>query len=153
MLTFIFLSWHSIAQSEINFGIKGGLNLTFFQVEESNFGSTTEVEVGYYGGVFTEFLIEETFSIQPEVLYISLGDFNFLNAPIYVKYEVVNNMHILAGPSMNYFFNFFNSKFKVRADISASYTFGKHIDVHVKYTLGFEELAPNGLFIGLGYTL
>lgn len=147
------LSFSCCAQSDVDFGIKGGLNLTFFQVEQSNFGPDTNVEIGYFGGVFTEFHIDDTFSIQPEVLFISLGDFNFLNAPIYAKYEAANNLHILVGPSLNYFFDFFSNKFKVRADISASYNISKHIDTHLKYTLGFEEFSPDGLFLGLGYRL
>jgi len=153
VLTCIVLSFISNAQSDIDFGIKGGLNLTFFKVVESDFGESTEVEVGYYGGVFTEFHIDETFSIQPEVLFISLGDFNFLNTPIYAKYEVANDLHILVGPSLNYFFDFFSNKFKVRADISASYNISKSIDAHMKYTLGFQEFSPDVLFLGLGYRL
>ena len=152
-LACVLLSFTSPAQSDVDFGIKGGLNLTFFQVVGSNFGSNTEVEVGYYGGVFSEFHIDDTFAIQPEVLYISLGDFDFLNAPIYAKYKVANNLHILVGPSLNYFFDFFTNKFKVRADISSSYDISRSLDIHVKYTLGFEEFAPNGLFLGLGYKL
>lgn len=138
-------------QSQTDFGIKGGLNLTFFNVTESNFGDNTEVEASYYGGFFTDFEIDNNFSIQPELLYIGLSDFKFLNAPIYVKYEVANNFNLLVGPSLNYFFDFFTNKFKVRADISASYNITSSLDVHMKYTLGFEEISPNGLFIGLGY--
>ena len=153
VLTCMTISLSSKAQSDVDFGVKGGLNLTFFQVIESNFGASTEVEIGYYGGVFTEFHIDDVFSIQPEVLYISLGDFDFLNVPIYAKYEVANNLYILVGPSMNYFFDFFSNKFKVRADISSSYNISQRLDIHVKYTLGFEEFSPNGLFLGLGYRL
>ena len=153
VLVCILLSYSSNAQSDVDFGIKGGLNLTFFQVVESNFGESTKVDVGYYGGVFTEFHIDDTFSMQPEVLFISLGDFNFLNVPIYAKYEVATNMHILLGPSLNYFFDFFSNKFKVRADISASYNISKKIDAHIKYSLGFEEFSPDVLFLGLGYRL
>ncbi|WP_431136592.1 outer membrane beta-barrel protein [Psychroserpens mesophilus] len=146
LLVCVAWSCSSNAQPSVGFGIKGGVNLTFFQLAESNFGSTTEIEVGYYGGVFTDFYMDNSFSIQPEVLLINLGDFNFLNVPIYAKYKVANNMYILAGPSMNYFFDFFSNKFKVRADISASYTISKQLDTHIKYTLGFEEFSPNGFF-------
>ncbi|MGG5487006.1 hypothetical protein [Gaetbulibacter sp. PBL-D1] len=141
------------SQNEVNFGVKGGLNLTFFNVEEANFGANTETETGFYLGAFTEFEINETFSLQPEVLYIGLSDFKFINAPIYAKYEVANNFSLLAGPSLNYFFDFFSSKFKVRADISASYNITPSLDAHMKYTIGFEEIAPNGLFIGMGLVL
>ncbi|SDS27682.1 hypothetical protein SAMN04515667_1811 [Formosa sp. Hel1_31_208] len=148
-----FLSLNIEAQNQTTFGLKGGLNLTFFQVVESNFGPSTETEVGYYGGFFVNVEIDEGFSIQPEFLYIGLSDFKFLNAPIYVSYEVVNNLNILVGPSMNYFFDFFVNKFKVRGDISVAFQLSDILDAHVKYTLGFEELSPNGLFFGVGIRL
>lgn len=141
------------AQSSAEFGIKGGLNLTFFNVNEANFGPNTETEVGYYGGIFVDFEIDEDFGIQPELLYIGLGDFEFLNAPIYASYEVANQLHLFVGPSLNYFFDFFNNKFKVRGDVSVAYTISERIDLHAKYTLGFEEISPNGLFFGLGVKL
>lgn len=145
------LSNCSFAQSQADFGLKGGINLTFFNVEEGNFGTNTETETGVYGGVFVDFYIDEALSIQPEVLYIRLNDFKFVNAPIYVKYEVAKNFDVLVGPSLNYFFDFFSNKFKIRADLSAAYNITSVLDVHMKYTLGFEEIAPNGLFIGLGF--
>lgn len=141
------------AQNNLDFGIKGGLNLTFFNVKEADFGSNSEVETSYYGGLFFEFGLDEDFSIQPEVLYIGLNDFKFINVPIYIKYEMVDNFNILVGPSLNYFFDFYSNKFKVRADLSTSYNFTSSWDVHLKYTLGFEEFAPNGLFLGVGYKI
>jgi len=142
-----------MAQSQIDIGIKGGLNLTFFKVVEDNFGTNPETEFGYYAGVFTDFNIDEDFSIQPELLYIGINDYKFLNAPIYITYVVAHNFRLLVGPSLNYFFDFFSNKFKVRADISAAYNITPDLDFHMKYTLGFEELTPNGLFIGVGLKL
>lgn len=153
VLIFIAMGFSSEAQSEVDFGVKGGLNLTFFQVEVANFGTNTETEAGYYGGVFLDFHIDESLSIQPEVLYIGLNDFKFLNAPIYMKYEVANNFDVMVGPSLNYFFDFFSNKFKVRADVCAAYNITPAIDLHTKYTIGFEEIASNGLFIGIGLRL
>lgn len=132
------LTLHLNAQSHVDFGIKGGLNLTFFQVTEANFGPNTEVEVGYYGGLFTDFYVSESFSFQPEVLYIGLGEFKFLNAPLYAKYRMANNLDILLGPSLNYFFDFFSNKFKIRGDVSMAYQITDALDIHIKYTLGFE---------------
>ena len=153
VLIFIAMGFSTHAQSEVDFGVKGGLNLTFFQVEVANFGTNTETEAGYYGGVFLDFHIDESLSIQPEVLYIGLNDFKFLNAPIYMKYEVANNFDVMVGPSLNYFFDFFSNKFKVRADVCAAYNITPAIDLHTKYTIGFEEIASNGLFIGIGLRL
>ena len=136
-----------------SFGVKGGLNVTFFNVDENGLGTFATSEIGFYGGVFAEFPIDGFLAIQPEILYISVGDFNFLNVPIYAKYEVANDLYLMAGPSMNYFFDFFTNKFKVGADISSSYNITPDLDVHVKFALGLQELAPNGLFFGLGLKL
>lgn len=143
----------SNAQIDSEFGIKGGLHLTFFKVTEGGFGDSVETQTGFYGGVFMEFPVDEFFSVQPEVLFIAINDFNFINIPIYAKYEIAHNFHLMAGPSMNYFFDFFTNKFKIRGDISTGYNITPKLDAHIKFTLGFEELTPNGLFFGLGYKL
>ena len=148
---YCFFCFNSKAQTGVEYGVKGGLNLTFFQITESNFGTNTVTETGFYGGVFSEFIIDDDFSIQPELLYIGLGDFEFLNIPIYAKYEVANRVSILLGPSMNYFFDFFSNKFKVRGDVSMAYDISSALDAHIKYTVGFEIISPNGLFFGLGW--
>lgn len=141
------------SQAQTNFGVKGGLNFTFFNVEQRNFGPNQNVELGYYVGCFVDFEIENNFNLQPELLFIGLGDFKFLNAPIYLKYDINDHFNILVGPSLNYFFDFFNAKLKVRADLGFAYHLSSKLDVHMKYTIGFEEISPNGLFLGLGYRL
>lgn len=153
MLLVLLISVLEYAQSQTNFGIKGGTSLTFFNEDNGAFGENPKTEVGYFGGVFIDVVVAEGFHIQPELVYKGIGDFEFLNAPIYLKYDVENNFHILAGPSMNYFFNFFNNKFKIRADVSLAYDITDDLDINLKYTIGFEEISPNILFIGLGYRL
>lgn len=139
--------------SQTNFGLKGGTSLTFFNEDNGDFGENPEIEVGYFAGVFLDVIIAQGFHIQPEVVFKGIGDFEFLNAPIYLKYDIENNFHILAGPSMNYFFNFFNNNFKIRADVSLAYDITDDLDINLKYTIGFEEISPNILFLGLGYRL
>lgn len=137
----------------IKVGVKGGLNKTFFNVDMQEFGSYSTNETGFYAGLFMEFPIDDYLSIQPEVLYISVGDFDFLNVPIYAKYEVANRLYLMAGPSVSYFFDFFTSKVKIGADISTSYDITSNLDGHIKFALGIDELAPHGLFFGLGLKL
>ena len=152
-LTLLAICFCIILSAQTEFGVKGGLNFTFFKVTEGNFGTNPDTEIGYYGGVFVDFPIESGFHIQPELLYNGIGDFKFLNAPIYLKYDIYDNVHILVGPSLNYFFDFFSNKFKVRADLSLDYDFSSDLSIHMKYTFGLEELSPNVLFLGLGYRL
>lgn len=142
-----------VASAQTEFGIKGGLNFTFFKVNEGDFGTNPDTEIGYYGGIFVDVPIDNGFHIQPELLYKGIGDFRFLNAPVYLKYDIYDSVHILVGPSLNYFFDFFSNKFKVRADLSLDYDFSSDLSMHMKYTIGFEELSPNVLFLGLGLRL
>jgi hypothetical protein len=138
---------------QTEFGVKGGASLTFFNEDNGIFGENPQTEVGYFGGVFLDFKVKNGFHVQPEFLYKGIGDFEFLNIPLYLKYDVDANFHILAGPSLNYFFNFFNNNFKVRGDISLAYSITEKLDVNLKYTIGFEEISPNIVFIGLAHKL
>ena len=147
----VFFSSTIGAQTE--FGVKGGLNFTFYKVTEADFGANPDIELGLYAGLFADFEIENNFHIQPELLYIGVNDFKFLNAPIYLKYSINDSFHILVGPSLNYFLDFFSSKFKVRTDLSLAYDLSSKLDLHMKYTIGLEELSPNILFLGVGYKL
>jgi len=153
LLSIILIFSFAMAHSQIDFGIKGGLNFSFFKVVEADFGANPETETGYFGGVYLDFKIDKGLHIQPELLYKGIGDFNFLNAPIYFKYDIDNNFHLLIGPSLNYFFDFIINSFKVRADVSIEYDIVSRFNVNMKYTLGFEELAPNVIFLGVGYKL
>ena len=151
ILLFIGFSAHLCSQTD--FGIKGGISLTFFNQDDGVFGNNPDTAVEYFGGIFLDVFIDNGFHIQPELLYKGLGDFEFMNLPLYLKYDIDNNFHILAGPSLNYFFNFFNNKFRIRADVSLAYDITDDLDINLKYTIGFEEISPNILFIGLGYRL
>lgn len=145
------LSFGTIYSQE--FGVKGGLNITFYKVTEGNFGTNPSEEIGFYGGVFMDIEFEDKLHLQPELLFIQIRDFQFLNAPIYLEYDIDERLHVLVGPSLNYFFDFFSNKFKVRADLGFSYDLSNDLSIHMKYTLGFEELSPNILFLGVGIKL
>ena len=153
LLFFLLVFGFYVGNSQVDFGVKGGVNITFFKVNEGDFGTTPESDTGFYGGFFADFIIDDGFHIQPEILYTGVGDFEFINAPIYLKYDISNDFHILLGPSLNYFFDFFSNKFKVRADVSLDYDLGSRLSLHMKYTLGFQEFSPNIIFLGLGYKI
>ena len=147
------LCFTSLMQAQASFGIKGGTSIIFYDQDNGIFGEYPDVEFSYFGGVFVDIQINKGFHIQPELLYKGIGDFEFVNAPIYLKYDIDYNIHILAGPSLNYFPNFFIDKFRVRADVSFAFDLTENLDISAKYTIGFEEISPNVLFIGIGYRL
>lgn len=146
-----FISFSALSQTKL--GVKGGVNLTIFNVDENQFGETPDSELGYFGGVFANFFINEKFRIQPELIYKGVGDFEFLNAPIFAEYYVSEEISLLLGPSLNYFFDLFTNSFKVRGDVSLAYHLSDVVEINLKYMQGFDELSPNIIFFGAGFSL
>ena len=99
----------SSIMGQTKFGIKGGVNFTFFDENQSQFGDRPQVDLGYFGGLFLNIPISEKVNFQPELLYTGIGDFEIVNAPIYLEYSVGNNLSLFVGPSLNYFFDIFLS--------------------------------------------
>ena len=139
--------------SQTQFGLKGGLNFTFFNENQSQFGEQAQVDVGYFGGVYLNVPISEKVHFQPEALYNRIGEFNLINAPLYVEYQIDSNLSLLLGPSLNYFFDIFTNNFKVRGDVSAAYAITEGFELNLKYTQGFDELSPNIILLGVGFPL
>ena len=103
----------SLAQGEVRFGIKGGLNLASlggdaYVTGTSGFDSRTSFHIGG----LVEIPISDKISVQPEVLYSAQGSkFNFgfitgtsdikldyLNIPIMGKYHIIAGLSGELGP-------------------------------------------------------
>lgn len=151
ILLFVLIAPKTMAQTE--FGVKTGLSLTFFNENQEQFGENPETDIGYYAGIFLDFEINKGFHFQPELIYKTIGEFQFINAPLYLEYDVAERFSLLLGPSLNYFFDFFSNNFKVRADVSAAYDIATAFELNLKYSFGFEEISPNVLFFGIGFNL
>ena len=86
-------------------------------------------------------------------LFITLAIILYAHKEYVSWANVTDNVSLLTGPSLNYFFDVFVNSFKVRADVSAAYHFSDHLQLNLKYTLGLEELSPNVLFLGMGFSI
>ncbi|REG87966.1 hypothetical protein [Winogradskyella sediminis] len=75
------------------------------------------------------------------------------DAPTYFKYHIYPDFNMFVGPSINYVFDVYNAKLKVRTDLGLAYIITSKLDLHIKYAIGFEEITPNGLTLDLGYKL
>lgn len=102
------------AMAQVNFGIKGGLNIT--KIDNKSFKD--EFSYGYHLGGFAEIGIGKKFGIQPEVLFsqyqtkidTSLGNvwnptrtdqkakLDYLSIPIMLNYKLANVLTLQAGP-------------------------------------------------------
>lgn len=152
LLTFGFAN----AQEGVRFGVKGGLDLAQAKVKyDTGFGTyeATESETGFFVGGFAEIGLTEKFSLQPEIYYVGINDFDMISLPVLAKFEFVPNFHALVGPSFNYLLDAGEGvdDFKVNLDFGASYDITEDFDVSAKYSVGFGDFSINGLFIGAGY--
>jgi len=116
----IAMSTLSFAQT---FGIKGGMNLSNISNTDDTFDADADVnsksKVGFNGGVFANFPVAESFSIQPELLYNGLGtkitgkdtegnedaltmNLDYLSLPVMFQYNLVPQFYLEAGPQFSY---------------------------------------------------
>ena len=98
------------------FGVKAGLNLANISNISNNEDVRTEMRLGFQIGGIVEFEISDKLSFQPELLYSVQGgkysyevmgiktsgteELNYINVPVMLKYYVIRNLSVLAGPQM-----------------------------------------------------
>lgn len=135
---------------ETKFGVKAGLDVATVKVKI--LGTTaSSSETGFFVGGFVNIGVSEKFSVQPEVLYVAIKDFNFLSMPILAKYSITKEFGVLAGPSLNYYLDAEEDEFKVNIDLGASYDFTENFEANAKYSIGMGDVAISGFFVGAGY--
>lgn len=106
------------SQEFVQFGIKGGLNLS-----NVNYDSFVEKEsrTGFHLGLLAEIRLIGAFSIQPEVLYSTQGgkgtevltgaspekeyNFDYIQVPLLAKYYLIPTLALEVGPSFNFLVN------------------------------------------------
>lgn len=95
-----------------SFGVKGGANISTISKERS--WDDTNAKLGYYVGVYMHAPVNAIFSIQPEVLYNSVGvkydndrvshtlGLDYISAPIMFQFEPIPNLFVEAGPQFSF---------------------------------------------------
>ena len=155
-------SLSNVNAQEVNFGAKAGVDLASVKAESSGFSASVS-ESGFYIGAFAEIGISEEFSVQPEVLYVSITDFGQVHIPIMAKYGVSEEINILAGPTVSFLTDVPDGISSMNYGIEAgvAYDVTEEIILEARYNIGLANLvedAPSGtslklsgIFIGAGY--
>ena len=95
---------------ETRFGLKAGVDLATSKVKFPG-GTITGSDTGFYLGGFVQLGISEKFSLQPEVLFIAIPDFNVLSVPVFATIFRIKNTPIFTK-SINFLrfcrYNFLN---------------------------------------------
>ena len=159
--------------SEINFGVRGGVNLATISTSD-DLGSPDH-RTNFYAGLVAELPLQERFSLQGEVFYsgqgfertIPLGDdkidyktkADYIQVPILAKFYLVEGLSIAAGPQFGFKVNE-NVAFSPSANLGSietnklktfdfqgtgglEYKFNNGLFVQGRYSYGFSDLVKN----------
>jgi len=157
----IFTSTTVKAQESVLFGVKAGVNFTNMNSDSFSDNNTM---TGLHLGLLAEIPFSDRFSIQPEVLYATMGtsakipttvgssqttDFklDYIQVPVLAKIYLTDAISVEAGPSFNFLVNEdiggvktdFGSSFEFGGAIGASYKFRGGLFVDARYFKGFSD--------------
>lgn len=139
---------------ETRFGVKAGVDFATVEQTVTVMGFTVSgkgSETGFFVGGFAEIGVNESFAIQPELLYVAITDFSLLNVPVLGKYTFAEKFNVMAGPSINYLLDAEEDQFKVNVDLGAGYDISEDLDVSARYSMGFGDVKVSGIYLGVGY--
>lgn len=142
LLGLVAFSTSALAQQEVKFGPKAGVNFASINGEIKDEGEITKFDkgqTGFHVGAFAEIKFNDKFAIQPELLYSVQGgkmedsgsetvmgvtyayeaeqkwNLHYINVPIMAKYYVIPSVAIEAGPYVG-----FNIKSEAKYEESAT---------------------------------
>jgi hypothetical protein len=105
------LTFASFAQG-VSFGIKAGINLANQKYEAQGFSVSPDALMGFHVGGFATIMFSETFGLQPELLYSSIGSkfdvsgddmkskWSYITVPVMLRYQPIKILNIHAGPQI-----------------------------------------------------
>ena len=162
------VSSQTTPKQKVSVGIKSGVNISRLKLNGKIPGlMTSEFRTGFVAGTFASFPVGKSpFSIQPELLYSSMGGdlrnelnekqnlrFNYISIPVLIKYQFTKKLAAFAGPQVdaivyakeNNKFGEFNITESVE-EFDAYATWGlewwpwKDIVLNTRYMHGFKEV-------------
>lgn len=118
--------------------------------------SVSDSEMGFLAGVGYNFVIDDTFEVEPSLLFSVVSDLNSLYIPIMAKYKVSDEFSIQAGPQVNYLLEDMpQGEFGLDIAFGVGYNFTEQFFADARYGLevsrDIEGFSLNTLQIGVGY--
>ncbi len=140
------------AQVNVSFGATGGL---FYGTADLTAGGfdlgalSDDLDVldggGFFLGLLADIEILNSFSVQPEVLYATIGDESAIFIPIMAKYYVAESFNLQAGPQFDLVLDVpaiaedLVNKFGLSMAIGAGFDFTEKLGVQAKYSFGLNN--------------
>lgn len=125
--------------------------------------SISASESGFYVGAVADFLVSESFSVQPELLFASIDESNGLLLPILGKFAISEKFNFQVGPQLVFSLedtpeDFSSVEFDIAGGIG--YDINEDFFIEARYSFqinnsytGSEDVKVRGnyLTIGMGY--
>jgi hypothetical protein len=166
-LAIVFLTTGVIAsQAQIKYGLKAGANfysLGGSDAEDAGLDQSRKIKIGIGGGGFVNIPINETFSVQPEVLFSSEGNLqkegdekltyalNYINIPIMFQYNA-SGFYAETGPQIGFLMSA-KAKFDDGTDEEEVDIKDEMKGLGLSWALGLGYKMDNGLGFGARYNL
>lgn len=163
--------------NQLQFGVKGGLNLSTVTVSNGFDGYSYSTLANFNAGAFLKIPVYRSFSVQPEIYYSGQGfksadgsggeyseHVNYLNIPLLAKFTHYTGLFLETGPQLSLKLSAKDKENGVSTDISSAYNsadfswvFGagykipmSPIAFDIRYNAGITNIA-NDSYYGNGY--
>ncbi|HWB93683.1 MAG TPA: porin family protein, partial [Puia sp.] len=165
------------AQGQMQFGLKGGLNLSNINVSNGFDGYSYSSLANFNAGAFLKIPVVRFFSLQPELYYSGQGfkaddgsggtyseHVNYLNIPVLAKFTTRSGFYLETGPQVGVKLSAKDKENGLSQDVSSAYNsadfawvFGAGfkipmapVGIDLRYNVGITNVA-NDSYYGNGY--
>ena len=108
---------------------------------------STQNDTGFYLGLaLSDIALSETFELLPEIRFVAVKDFNHIQMPVVLKYDLVDNLSAVAGPNFSFLLDPAQSTkgFNLALDFGLSYNISDEFSIEGRYDWGQTNLLKNG---------
>ena len=115
ILTYTILACSYLAQAQISFGVKAGVNFNSISASSSIGGYGYKSNVAFHVGVFGQLRLKEKFFLIPELQFNQRGalinnppssdvriNLNYIDLPVLFSYQPVKQVNIDLGPNISF---------------------------------------------------
>ncbi len=122
-------------------------DLSFLKSTTANSFDESSNETGFYIGLaLSDLTIVGNLEIQPEIRFVGVKDFNQIQTPILLKYNIADKFSAHAGPSFGFLLDSPEGidSFNVALDFGVAYDVAEKFSLEARYDWGQTNLLKNG---------
>jgi hypothetical protein len=132
-------------KKSVQFGIKGGVNFSDIRGQDGNGDKSGYSGTEGYAGFFADTQLKGKFHFRNELIVSFTDDYTFLEVPLLLRYQALENWSFMAGPNMTLLFN---DDINVNEPVERK-TFGLGVDGGIQFKLGKRSFLETRYTYGL----